>query len=50
MPKPKGFTKTQEKKRKEIAKAVQKSGKSESSAYAIATSSVKKMKTKTKKK
>ncbi len=49
MPKPKGFTKSMESKRKKIAEAVQKTGKSESASYAIATSTVKKMKTKKKK-
>jgi len=49
MPKPKGFTKKMETKRREIAKAVQKSGRSESASYAIATTAVKKMKTKKKK-
>jgi len=49
MPKPKGFTKKMETKRKEVAKAIQKTGKSESSSYAIATAAVKKMKTKKKK-
>lgn len=49
MPKPKGFTKKMEEKRSEIAKAVKRSGKSESSSYAIATAAVKKMKGKKKK-
>lgn len=46
MPKPKGYTKKMETKRKEIAKAIQKTGKSESSSYAIATAAMKKRKKK----
>lgn len=46
MPKPKGYTKKMETKRKEIAKAIQKTGKSESASYAIATAAMKKRKKK----
>lgn len=46
MPKVKGFTPAQNRKRDEIERAVERSGKPKSSAYAIATAEVQAMKAK----
>jgi hypothetical protein len=49
MPKPRGWSEKQLKKRDEIEQSLEGSGRSRSSSYAIATATVKKMKRKRKK-